>query len=470
MNQSKQKIPEHEISELKQLDLASFSAQYGYVLNKEKSVRGKSTVVYKSNDPSDWMVIRKHPQSGDHIYYTGEHDSGNIYTLIEKEEDLPFREAHMKYYVHSVMNQNLSNLKAAESTAEEMTDEVRKEYLSCSELVDTDYLESRGIKAETIFHKKFIDRIFNKVVGEFNNTAFPIYQGSNSIINGLELYNFHYKHTNQSFKASAEKSIKSGGVWMSNFDTFKAIDNIIVTESPIDALSHFQLVNKPKKNNLYISTLGTVTPNNAQTIATIAKASKNSTLVDALDNDKKGNEFGLTLIGAFASITNFNDKNKTTISNVQLSTATKQKQGQVRLDLQHQEADSEQLFQIIEDTVDQANELFRRDYDESAKLKTVLHLEEDNHTIIDIQFSDTKGNWSILKHMMKNMWSVQIKEHKSFFKDWTQDLEVSTGIFKDAPKHKLQSILNNQAPPHFNLSPKAKQDLTKKLNPNKAAL
>ncbi|GAB3307739.1 hypothetical protein [Hymenobacter tenuis] len=124
-------------------------------------------------------------------------------------------------------------------------------------LTDMRYLLSRGLRQELLTNDCFRGRILNHVhegktkqgqACRFVNTAFPqIYQDK---IVGLEI------EANK-FKGQAADSLKSAALWLSNSGV--KTHTLIVTESAVDCLSHYQL--KQPEHTMYASTSGNLTDN-----------------------------------------------------------------------------------------------------------------------------------------------------------------------------------------------------------------
>ena len=87
-----------------------------------------------------------------------------------------------------------------------------------------------------------------------------------------------------------EGSNRSVSVWHSNIPDIP--DRIVLTESPIDALSYHQL--KGNRNSLYISFGGSVTAGQLETVKSIitgANASPELKIISAVDNDEMGKAY-----------------------------------------------------------------------------------------------------------------------------------------------------------------------------------
>jgi len=148
-----------------------------------------------------------------------------------------------------------------------------------SELKDPTYLYFRGIQSQTINKTLFKGKIFNVKLNEHNNIGFPYYNAFGDIV-GFELRNKQFRHV-------IEGTDRSIGIWHSNLP--QTLESVILTESPIDALSYHQL--KGKINTLYVSFGGSVTFGQLETVKSIiasANVSPELKIISAVDNDEMG--------------------------------------------------------------------------------------------------------------------------------------------------------------------------------------
>lgn len=150
-------------------------------------------------------------------------------------------------------------------------------------LQSSGYLLSRHLAPSVFNDEIFKGKIFNVKIGNYsNNVGFPYYDVTGEII-GYEIRNKGYKHV-------VDGSNRSAGVWHSNIPTIT--EQIVLTESPIDALSYCQL--KGGKNTLFISFGGSVAEAQIATIAGIKSRINlgcNFRYVSAVDNDKAGERY-----------------------------------------------------------------------------------------------------------------------------------------------------------------------------------
>lgn len=199
-------------------------------------------------------------------YRNDKTEVGNINAVLYNYLNLPLPE-------RKVFKEGEKNLKEEYSEKEFHLPE------GLTALNDTTYLNFRGIHSEILFGSFFQGKIFNLKIKDNSNVGFPYYDESKNIL-GLELRNKQFKHF-------IEGSDRSAGIWHSNIP--ERLEWLILTESPIDALSYHQL--KGRKNSLYVSFGGSVALGQLKTVQNIiakAKAGADLKIISAVDNDEMG--------------------------------------------------------------------------------------------------------------------------------------------------------------------------------------
>lgn len=169
-------------------------------------------------------------------------------------------------------------------------------YFATRKLAYTKYLNDRGIKNDTIFSKTFFDSVRQKDIikesgQKYFSTVFPMYKNISGGIVGLEQSNNLY---NRSFPGSN----KQEGFWKSN--VIKENPSIFIVESPIDALSHYQLHNLNNKDNLlYVSSLGELSEKRLKVLNNylVPREFKIKKIILGNDNDLGGVRFNINIIG-----------------------------------------------------------------------------------------------------------------------------------------------------------------------------
>ena len=151
-----------------------------------------------------------------------------------------------------------------------------------TELKSPGYLYSRGLQFQTLYDPAFKDKIFNVRVGEYDNIGFPYYDAEDKIA-GYEICNKQYKYM-------VEGSRRSSCIWHSNIPVL--LDFVLLSESPIDALSYHQL--KGMENTLYVAFAGAVGDAQINTLKVIierANTSPDLKFISAVDNDIAGRRY-----------------------------------------------------------------------------------------------------------------------------------------------------------------------------------
>ncbi len=302
---------ENDPSELdrfkRDIDLVDYAQRQGYEVKKE-SRRGDWHHLVK--DDEHVIVTRK----GDHQVYlnTGDdRDAGSIIDFAKTRggngyglnlgqvrqqlrEYLDGAPAPRREYATPPEAARLTSLPVGDPAQEQAAAEERKTRLISEvlgvkkELTDRTYLHSRGIEDSTLDSPAFQGRIFTAQQNEHKNTAFPLYneQGLASV----EQKNEHYKSL---------LPLPKNGIWVSHptegRDT--PVERVVVSESAIDSLSHFQLKHgQDSRNTLYVATSGTPTEAQIALIQRVIDKQEPKEVVLANDRDAGGRQFNINYL------------------------------------------------------------------------------------------------------------------------------------------------------------------------------
>lgn len=312
--------PELNFNQVKKdLNLVDLVLTLGYQHNRTKSgsdpEKGKfHTFDYKGKPSLDQVIIYK-AASGDYLYFNraDDRDKGTVIDFIKSRLENPrvagiTPEPGKNIWASVIANaKRFLNLPAQERhTGQalqermqpvERTDRFIPDFLQKTTVLrDTAYLNARGLTAETLASPLFAGRILNHVhagtskAGQpyrFVNTAFPqVYKDG---IVGLEI-------KAHGFKGQAANSLNSSALWLSNATS--KTTGLIVAESAVDALSHYQI--KQPTNALYASTSGQLTDNKVTEIRRLVENLNLKTVRMAFDNDVDGHLFDTRLIAGLA--------------------------------------------------------------------------------------------------------------------------------------------------------------------------
>ena len=286
------------------IDLVDYAERQGYQVKKEGK-RGDWHQLVK--DGEVLIVTRK----DDHQVYlnTGDdRDKGSVIDFAKTRggdghglnlgqvrqqlrEYLNDGPAPSRIYAPAVDVSRLNALPVGDPDHERQQQEDRKTRLIAEvlgvnkELTDRTYLHGRGITDSTIESPAFQGRIFTAQQNEHKNTAFPLYneQGLASV----EQKNEHYKNL---------LPLPKNGIWVSHPTQGKdtPVERVVVSESAIDSLSHYQLKHAQNpKNTIYIATSGTPTEAQVALIQRVIDKQEPREIVLANDRDAGGRQFNM---------------------------------------------------------------------------------------------------------------------------------------------------------------------------------
>ena len=305
----------------KELNLVDLVLTLGYQHNRAKSgptlEKGKFHVFdYRGNPNLDQVIIYKAP-SGDYLYFNraDDRDKGSVIDFLKNRLEHPriagIQASAGKNVWASVIENARRFLQLPEQERKvspqlqqsmapvQRGDQYVPDFLlKTTPLTDTRYLNARGLTNETLTNSCFAGRILNHVhegTGKngqpykFVNTAFP--QLYKEKIVGLEI-------KAQGFRGQAADSLNSSALWLSGIEA--KTHTLVVTESAIDALSHYQL--KQPTHTLYASTSGQLTDNKVAEIRRLIANHHLKTVKPAFDNDVEGHIFDTRLITGLAHV------------------------------------------------------------------------------------------------------------------------------------------------------------------------
>jgi len=312
--------PELNFNQVKKdINLVDLVLTLGYQHNQAKSgsdiEKGKfHTFDYKGKPGLDQVIIYKAP-SGDYLYFNraDDRDKGSVIDFLKNRLENPRIDGIVASPGKNIWASVIENAKrylnlptAQRNVSPQLQQGIEPvqrgegyipEFLKKTlPLTDTRYLNSRGINSETLASPLFTNRILNHVhqgttkdgqAYKFTNTAFPQLYKDNIV--GLEI-------KANGFKGQAADSLNSAALWLSNTTT--KTNTLVVAESAIDALSHYQI--KQPTNALYASTSGQLTDNKVAEIKRLIENTNLKTVKLALDNNLEGHLFDTRLITGLA--------------------------------------------------------------------------------------------------------------------------------------------------------------------------
>jgi len=269
---------DNELEAFKQMNLADYAAAQGYELNKQKS--SKNSLCY-DHSSGDRVIIGRDATSGHGVYYSvrDDADNGTIIDFVQRRQGLNLGQARKELRPWAgIGNAPAPRFKPQPVPEPSTRDRAEQQRgLAACEIATTHkYLEGRGIEQETLEH--FRGRVYTDQRG---NAIFPHFDQEG--ISGLEIKNERFT----GFSKGGEK-----GLWFHGPKP-KDAERVVVCESAIDCMSHYQL--QPSDKTLYVSTAGKMSPDAKENLQGLLNKYDQAEIVAAFDNDKDGQRFAQEL-------------------------------------------------------------------------------------------------------------------------------------------------------------------------------
>lgn len=299
-----------QLSDYKQqIDLVQFLETEGFTKDRRKSTRRWPVL---ENAEGRKLIIGHNQKTSEYFYYNPDdsRDKGTIvdYVIGKLNIDTSAKEGWQQLHEYlgqyrGDLSHMLSNKPSASLDSQPANEATRRNamshYFRLDPLTNTDYLmNKRGLTVDTVGHRAFLGKIFNKAftsrkTGELViNTVFPMEneQGTTAILlkndSPTGLVNGH----------TWGERLES--VWVSNLPKGHQPKELLICESPIDALSYHQL-HPPKGpyDRLYVATGGQPSSLQPLTVQRLIDRVKPEQIILAHDNDNSGIRFNISWAG-----------------------------------------------------------------------------------------------------------------------------------------------------------------------------
>ena len=270
-----------ELTMFKRYDFRAIAAGMGYSLDKDKSC-GSSFVLKADGD----RVVVKQADTGDWVYFAlaDTSDNGTVVDFVQRR--LGGSIGHVRKTIRSLIGSSHNNTSPPyrpdvdlpqASDATKPIDHHKKALAVWNAATwnsEPAYLLSRGLDRDTLNDPRFADCWR---VNKHGTVMFPHFDRTGMC---------GYEYRSSDFKGFGRDVHK--GLWFSR--NAKAASEIVVTESQIDAMSHFQLYGGTQA---YVSHNGSLGPLQIGLMESVlVKAhSRHAAVVIATDNDQAGEDF-----------------------------------------------------------------------------------------------------------------------------------------------------------------------------------
>lgn len=292
-----------------QIDLVQFLESEGFAKDRRRSTRRWPVL---ENTEGRKLIVGHNQNTREYFYFNPEdsRDRGTIvdYVVGKLNADTLSKEGWQQVHEYigrytgdlaHVVNNRADGSLESQPAKEATRSKAMSHFFRLDPLTNTDYLmEKRGLTVDTIGNRAFIGKIFNKTfvsnkTGEIViNTVFPMEneQGTTAILlkndSPTGLVNGH----------TWGERLES--IWVSNLPKGHQPKEMLICESPIDALSYHQL-HPPKEpyDRLYVATGGQPSSLQPLTVQRLIDRVKPEQVILAHDNDNSGMRFNIGWAG-----------------------------------------------------------------------------------------------------------------------------------------------------------------------------
>ncbi len=422
-----------------EINLIDYVQRQGYEINKQKSTA--TDVILQKNigqENVDTIGIRYYPETG-YKYWTAmdSSDRGSLLDFEKNKNHLDLSSAAGKRELYQKIDEFMGNTqnnqavkikpigKKAE-TEKRLTDRE----LNLLPLTNTRYLEGRGITEKTYRSPEFQCQVYNEKVSlgngkTYTNTVFPI-RNEDILLAKIRRNDEELGYRGGQFNKIQEK--RENGIHTSNFPK-QQLDKLYLIESPIDAMSYFELkykeIREQNQQVAFISTVGNPSNSAYNTIQKFINASEPKQIVSLMDNDRAGKVFTINLLGRLSkpendlsnnikAEINVSQKTEATL-NINFSYDTDEKRKTMANHLK------EYLIGPLKNNIAEGSE---------ASIKVLTISKSSHNAQIEIKFPYDNANLStvekgliqlkglanefVLEHPLQKDWNDELKRQKPF--------------------------------------------------------
>ena len=426
-----------------EINLADYAQRQGYELNPQKSTKTDMILQKKDGQFTDTIGVRYYAETG-YKYWTAmdSSDKGSLLDFEKNKNHLDLSSAEGKRELYQKIDEFLGNVphlpsikpsnKASETATEKrLTDRE----LNLLPFENTRYLEGRGITEKTYRSPEFLYQVYNEKVvlngGKiYINTVFPI-RNEEILLAKIRRNDEELGYRGGQFNKIHEK--RENGIHTSNFPEGK-LDKLYLIESPIDAMSYFELkleeIRKTNQQIAFISTIGNPSNSAYNTIQKFINAAEPKQIISLMDNDRAGKVFTINLIGRLSkpqndlsndtggvplkAEINVSQKTEATL-NLNFSFDTDEKRKQMAGNLK------EYLIEPLQNNIPEGSDASIQvlTIDKSAhhaQIEIKFPYDNANLTTAESGLIQLKGlsNEFVLEHPIQKDWNDELKRQKPF--------------------------------------------------------
>lgn len=422
-----------------EINLVDYAERQGYQINKQKSTA--TDVILQKNigqENLDTIGVRYYPETG-YKYWTAmdSSDRGSLLDFEKNKNHLDLSSPDGKKELYQKIDEFLGNPPTSQAAKmkptnkkEETEKRLTDRELNFLPLTDTRYLEGRGITEKTYRSPEFQCQVYNEKVSlnygkTYTNTVFPI-RNEETLLAKIRRNDEELGYRGGQFNKIQEK--RENGIHTSNFPK-QQLDKLYLIESPIDAMSYFELkYAEIRSKNLqvaFISTVGNPSNSAYNTIQKFINASEPKQIISLMDNDRAGKVFTINLIGRLSkpendlsnnikAEINVSQKTEATLS-INFSYDTDEKRKVMANNLK------ENLIDPLQNNISEGSEaaikvLTISKSTHNAQIEIKFPYDNTNLLTVEKGLIQLKGltNEFCLEHPIQKDWNDELKRQKPF--------------------------------------------------------
>jgi hypothetical protein len=273
----------------REINLTEFAAARGYRIDRRESSRG--SVVMRNAATGDKIIIAKREADQHWTYFSvrDHRDNGTVVDFVQRRGGVTLGEVRKELRAWTGSERPTVRLDDYVPTlASPARDRaaVQRLFTAARAATDSPYLNSRGIRPETLSAARFRDAFRIDARG---NVLFP--HRDDQGVCGFESKN----HQWTSFASGGTKAL-----WMSS--SYPTDNRLVFVESAIDALSHYQL--RSTNSARYASTAGELGQQQLDRVRRAVSAMPGGSIVAlAFDADVAGEKLAAAIAGVAKGVT-----------------------------------------------------------------------------------------------------------------------------------------------------------------------
>jgi hypothetical protein len=277
-----------ELNEFKrEINLVQYAREQGYEIDKQKSCRSSKCLRHPSGDK---IIVARDRVDEHWIYFSvrDDRDKGTIVDFVQmREKGADLAE------VRRILRRWLGRPEPLVPSPHDLVTPVERDravaaaaYLAADQVSNLRYLNERGLRRETLSDPQFAGTWRRD---PRHGNALFVHRDRDGI-SGFEKKNRSFT----GFATGGEKTF-----WYS--DPVDNVTRLVVAESAIDALSHYQL--RPQSNTRYMSFAGEMSSRQVGLLTqAAAKLPKGGEVVLAVDSDMAADQFVRRLTASLAGL------------------------------------------------------------------------------------------------------------------------------------------------------------------------